>query len=211
VLAKCPSNKNYPFRRDRGNRALLARISIRNLEIDLASRRCNRGDLPRRSRRRRRRRWRAFYFFSRQEREAKFEIHYLIKLKEMSAESNVMEGLKGSVLGERNDNTTSRWNGSAWRVGKHSRWCVYTYTRNVYTRIGTIANLNADRGLNAVDVRTHESTGRGTLPWNYRIVSLPPLPLSLSLSLSFSPSSSVSVLLALFARRFPALMPPLGF
>lgn len=29
----------------------------------------------------------------------KFEIHYLIKLKEMSAESNVMEGLKGSAEG----------------------------------------------------------------------------------------------------------------
>jgi len=56
------------------------------------------------------RRWRrrGFYFFSPQKREAKFEIHYLIKLKEMSAESNVMEGLKGSALGERNDNSTSR-------------------------------------------------------------------------------------------------------
>lgn len=29
----------------------------------------------------------------------KFEIHYLIKLKEMSAESNVIEGLKGSADG----------------------------------------------------------------------------------------------------------------
>lgn len=37
----------------------------------------------------------------------KFEIHYLIKLKEMSAESNVMEGLKGSAEGA-NDNSTSR-------------------------------------------------------------------------------------------------------
>lgn len=30
----------------------------------------------------------------------------------------------------------------------------------IYVRIGTAANLNADRGLNATDVRTHESVDR---------------------------------------------------
>jgi len=52
------------------------------------------GDLPRLPRRK-------YYFYPRRK-GVKFEIHYLIKLKEMSAESNVMEGLKGG------DETTAR-------------------------------------------------------------------------------------------------------
>lgn len=85
----------------------------------------------------------------------KFEIHYLIKLKEMSAESNVIEGLKGSAEGA-NDNSTSRRSYVARRKTYPVRLYIHTHLC-IYVRIGTAANLNADRGLNAVDVRTHES------------------------------------------------------
>lgn len=120
----------------------------------------------------------------------KFEIHYLIKLKEMNAESNVMEGLKGSAEGA-NDNSTSRRSFVARRktypvvrLYIHAHLCIYV-------RIGTAANLNADRGLNAVDVRTHESPDSAC---GGHISPAPVLETRLSLS-----------------YRFPALMPPLGF
>lgn len=72
----------------------------------------------------------------------KFEIHYLIKLKEMSAESNVMEGLRGSVEG-------TKWQqhepSELRSVGKHTR-CVYTYAHTyAYVRMYIRANRHGSQ------------------------------------------------------------------